>query len=84
VASTVTALKYHLQRYRLPTTGKKAALVDHFYNHITSLSETAPAGNNPTPNTESSQTANSMHLTVPQHSQETLAFDLCHNNLLIN
>jgi len=63
-ALTVTTLKSHLQHYRLPTTGKKVVLVDRLHDYIASLSETAPAGNNPTPSTESSQSANSMHLTV--------------------
>jgi len=49
---TVTALKSYLQRYCLPTTGKKVVLVDRLHGHIASLSETAPAGNNPTPSTE--------------------------------
>jgi len=35
-ALTVTALKSHLQHYRLPTMGKKAALVDRLYDHISS------------------------------------------------
>ena len=69
-ALTVTALKSHLQHYRLPTTGKKAALVDRLYNHICSLSEGA-AGSNPTASTHGSQAGNCTTQLTTSSTQST-------------
>ena len=70
VALTVTALKSHLQHYRLPTTGKKAALIDHLYNHICSLSKGA-AGSNPTASTHGSQAGNPTTQSMTSSAQST-------------